>query len=305
MTSIIVNNKPIKRLSILLLIIFADISAFSQAPIDSMYLDFVVEDNIPVRPVTSLFSAGIGAAHLLDTYLSPLPYDGTHFSLSWQHFQATGFSPEKWVRQLQFDVDYNITHNPAGNHDNHALLGQAQWALMRQWRDIGSHDLRLAVGGETAIRGGILYTAHNSNNVVSGRVHWNIGATALAVYNFRIKRLPVTLSYQATIPVAGVFYSPDYDETYYEIYLGNHKNLAHFGWWGNRFDMENLVAADLHFGSTIVRIGYRNRFMTSWVNNLSVRERNHSFVIGIGGEILSLGYRKPLPGNAPRLSPLY
>ena len=262
-------------------------------------------DTAVIRPVTSIFSADIGGSHLLDTYLSPLHNSGMHVGMAWEHFQATGFSPENWVRQLELSVAYERNNSPAGNHHFHSLIGQGRWSLMRRWRGVGTPELQLMAGGMTALRGGIIYAPQNSNNVVSARVQWNVGLSGMAVYNCRIGRLPVTLSYQASIPVAGAFYSPEYGESYYEMYVGNHSGLVHFGWWGNRFDMENLVAADLHLGTTVLRLGYRNRFSTSWVSNLSTRERYHAVVIGLGGDILSLGYRKALPSNAKIVSPLY
>ena len=291
-----------KRLGIYLLLLIAAWHAGARADIltDSVTLEPKSE---VLRPVVSVFSGEVGAARMLDTYLSPLFYNGTHTGLAWEHQQATGFNPERWVRQLELQLDYNITHNPAGNHDNHALLMQGRWSLM--WRkQVATPGLQIIVGPETALRGGVLYSGHNSNNVVSARVHWHVGATAQAVYNMRIGRLPVTLRYQVVLPVAGIFYSPEYGESYYEMYVGNREGLAHFACWGNRFDMENLITADLHIGATVLRLGYRNRFATSWVNELSVRERNHALVIGIGGEILSLGFRKE-PAAAKTISSIY
>lgn len=262
-------------------------------------------DSTVLRPVTSIVSVSGGGSHLLDTYLSPLHNSGLHLGLAWEHFQATGFSPDNWVRQLELSASYERNNSPAGNHHFHSVTGQARWSLMRRWKGVLTPELQLMAGGQTALRGGIIYAPQNSNNVVSARVQWNVGLSAMAAYNFKIKRLPVTLSYQASVPVAGVFYSPEYGESYYEMYVGNHSGLVHFGWWGNRFDMENMVAADLHLGSTVLRIGYRNRFSTSWVSNLSTRERYHAVVIGLGGDILSLGYRKSLPRDARIVSPLY
>lgn len=262
-------------------------------------------DSTVLRPVTSIVSVSGGGSHLLDTYLSPLHNSGLHLGLAWEHFQATGFSPDNWVRQLELSASYERNNSPAGNHHFHSVTGQARWSLMRRWKGVLTPELQLMAGGQTALHGGIIYAPQNSNNVVSARVQWNVGLSAMAAYNFKIKRLPVTLSYQASVPVAGVFYSPEYGESYYEMYVGNHSGLVHFGWWGNRFDMENMVAADLHLGSTVLRIGYRNRFSTSWVSNLSTRERYHAVVIGLGGDILSLGYRKSLPRDARIVSPLY
>ena len=39
-------------------------------------------------------------------------------------------------------------------------------------------------------------------------------ATAMAAYNTRLSRLPITLRYQATMPLVGAFFAPDYGELY-------------------------------------------------------------------------------------------
>lgn len=262
-------------------------------------------DTKPLRPVASMFTADVGHASVLDSYISPITYGGTAVRLGYEAQQATGFSPEHWTRQLDLGVNYSNTHNPAGNHTMHALMIDGRWGMMRRWRNVLAQGLQLMAGGSTQLSGGALYNANNSNNVVSARVHWSLGFMGQAVYNTHIKRLPITIRYQVTVPVAGVFFSPDYDEAYYEIYLGNHSNLAHFGWWGNRFDMENLLAADLHLGSTILRIGYRNRIASSWINNINCRDISHSLVLGIGGEFMSVGHKKRTQPATNIISSIY
>lgn len=261
-------------------------------------------DSVVLRPAAGLFTVDVGGAVARDTYLSPLDYTGLDLRLGYEHLQATGFSPRKWVRQLEVGVDYVNATNPAGNHTAHALLAQAQWSLMRRWADVPWRGVQLMAGGMTGAAGGMLYNALNSNNVVSARAMWHVGATAQAVWNFKIKRLPVTLRYQVSLPVAGVFYGPDYDETYYEMYLGNRSGLAHMGWWGNRFDMTNLLTVDLRLGGTILRLGYRNTIARSHVRGITVHDYRNTLVIGVGGEFLSLGYRKPVPA-AQSVSAIY
>lgn len=259
----------------------------------------------PLRPVASMFTAQYGHGTDLDTYISPVKYGGHAIAINYEAQQATGFSPQHWTRQLSLGLDYNYTHNPAGNHTMHALLLDARWAMMHRWSNVATTGLQLQLGGMTQLRGGVLYNANNSNNVASARIHWNVGVQAQAIYNTHIKRLPITLRYQAALPVAGVFFSPDYDEAYYEIYLGNRHNLAHMGWWGNRFDLDHMLSADLHLGSTIVRIGYRNRINTSWINNISTRSIAHYIVVGIGGEFLSVGREKAASVNNNIISSMY
>ena len=121
------------------------------------------------------------------------------------------------------------------------------------------------------------------------KLHWNAGVTGMATFGTHLKRLPITLRWQAQLPVAGVFFAPEYDESYYEIYLGNRRNLAHLGWWGNRFDLDHQLTADFRLGGTILRIGYHGTIERSWANHLNTHITTHAIVIGIGGEFFTRG----------------
>ena len=238
------------------------------------------DDVLVVTPTRSMFTLNIGYASIHDSYLTPITYNGIDLGMSYEAMRDVRHG--KWLWQLQVGADYNYTENDARNNDIHLLLGDISFDMQRQWREVMTPRLDLSVGPMTQLRAGIAYDAVNSNNPVSVRAHWNAGITGMAKYNTRLWRLPVTLRYQAQLPVVGVFFAPEYDESYYEIYLGNHKNLAHLGWWGNRFDMTNYLGADLHLGKTTLRIGYRTRLEHWKVNNLKVHDVTHSLVLGIG-----------------------
>lgn len=245
------------------------------------------------RPVTTVFSVGVGRASVLDTYLTPVTYSGTHLRLGYSAMQATGFSPEKWVRHLQLGVEYGNVHNPTGINTMHALMVDGKWSLMHRWRM--SHGLQLMAGGMIGASGGAIYNGQNSNNIVSVKAHIGLGLAGAAVYPVHIKRLPVTLSWQVDAPVIGAFYSLDYDESYYEIYEGNRSNLVHCT-LPHRFELNSLVSADLHLGNTIVRVGYRFSTQSSRVCNISTDITSHSIVLGLGGDFLSVG-KKPTPAR--------
>lgn len=261
---------------------------------------------IVLRPVASVFMADVGHASLLDTYLTPVRYGGWHTRLAYERLQSMKFNPGNWVSQLEFGTDYSHVGNPVGNHTMHALMAEASWHMLHRWRlDRAIPGLQLMAGAGSELRGGGIYNANNSNNVVSVKIRWSVNASAMAVWNTHIGHMPLTLRYQATLPIAGVFYSPEYDESYFEIYVGNHSGLAHFGWWGNRFDMTNFVSADMHLGGTVLRVGFRNRIETSWIHHLNTQIFTNSFVIGVGGDIFSLGRNAGKHKSARIISSIY
>ena len=227
----------------------------------------------------SMFTVDIGYASVHDSYLTPITYGGMDLAMGYEAMHP--LRNDKWLWQLQVGADYNYVENDAKNNELHKLMGDISFDMQRQWRGAIAHRVNLSAGPMTQLRAGIIYDEVNSNNPVSVRAHWNVGAAGMATMDTRVWRIPVTLRYQAQLPMLGVFFAPEYDESYYEIYLGNHKNLAHLGWWGNRFDMTNYLGADLHLGKSTLRIGYRNRLEHWNVNNLKVHDVTHSLVLGI------------------------
>ena len=230
----------------------------------------------------SMLTVEGGYASVHDSYLTPITYDGMNLALGFEAMRPLRSRPDTWLWQLQVGADFNDVENPAQNNDIQRLMGDIAFDMQRQWRNALAQRVNLSVGPMTQLLAGIVYDDVNSNNPVSVRANWNVGVTGMASMETRVWRIPMTLRFQTQLPVAGVFFAPEYDESYYEIYLGNHKNLAHLGWWGNRFDMTNFLGADLHLGKTTLRIGYRNRLEHWSVNHLKVHDVSHSLVLGIG-----------------------
>lgn len=257
----------------------------------------------PLRPVAAAYTFEVGSAHLADTYISPLEYDGWSAAFRYERMQAMKFDPDRWIMRLSASVEVDRTQNPARNAVMWMGSIDASWGMLRRWRLPWS--LTLAAGGSTGVNLGCLYNDRNGNNPASAKAAWTVNATAMAAWNVTLGRLPVTLRYQPTVPLTGVFFSPDYGELYYEIYLGDDSGLAHCAWWGNYFAMENLLTADLRFGGTSLRLGYRNYILSTKVNYITTRVVTHAFVIGLSGEWLSLNPRHPFNRDARVISALY
>ena len=195
------------------------------------------------------------------------------------------FAPERWLMRLSASVGVDRSKNQAGNAVLWYAGVDASWGMTRRWMLLPR--LSAGIGGSTSLALGCLYMARNSNNPASARAAWTLDLTGYVNYGVTLRRLPVTLRYRATMPVIGAFFSPDYGELYYEIYLGNRSRLAHCAWWGNYFALDNQLTADLHFGDTSLRIGYRGKLLTTGVNNITTRAFTHCAVLGVSGEWIS------------------
>lgn len=302
MTAAVWNRAVVKCAVAVLIALLLPVAARAEG----VYADSVPAVGVVVeRPVNSSFMFDAGGAQILDTYLTPIKYSGLNLRIGYERLQAMKFSPHGWVSQIEAGVEYQKVHNAPGNHTMHSLMCEFQWGMMHRWRIDCMPGLQLMAGGGTRFRGGVIYNASNSNNPVSAKIHWSVNLQGMAVYNMRVGRLPLTLRYQVTLPVLGAFFSPEYGQSFYEIYLGDRGGIVHCGWWGNRFDMRNLLTVDLHLGRTSLRIGYRGQIETSYVNNLNYHFFTHSAIIGVSGEWLSL---RPGKGDVERariISALY
>ena len=243
-----------------------------------------------VRPAHRVIDVSAGAMTVRDTYLTPVAYDGVAVGIHLDHFQATGFAPERWVRRLELGIEYGGVHNPARRSNTmHSVTLSGQWSLARRWR---VKSLQPAVGAMTDLSLGALYNPAGSNNPVSVKARWGVGAVAMLGWHTRLAHRPLTLTGTLSIPVLGVWFAPDGYESYYEIYLGNREHLAHLAWWGNRFDLSASVAADWQLGGTTLRLVYRHTYETTSVRGLDTRMWRNTVGIGIGGDFVTLSPRR-------------
>lgn len=246
-----------------------------------------------LRPVHASYTASIGTGHIADTYLSPLRYSGLSLSLDYERHQAMRFDPEHWTMRLAASIEGMHTKSPSGNSTMWEGMLHVSWGMMHRWHLPAG--ITVAGGGSTGVNLGCLYSERNSNNPASAKASWTINLTGYAIWKHTFGKLPITFAWQPVIPVAGLFFAPEYGQLYYEIYLGERSGLAHFGWWGNYFAMENLVTADLHLGeSTALRLGFRSNLLSTSVHDITTRIYNTSFVIGVSGEWLSYSPSKKL-----------
>lgn len=255
------------------------------------------------RPVTSVYALEAGSAHLAQTYLSPLRYSGVALALSYERMQAMRFDPERWVMRLSGRLDGAHTHNnPARNASMWDLGLNVGWGMSRRWR---TGAWSFYAGGYTALEGGLLYVPRNSNNPVAAKASWTIGATAAVARHTSLWGKRLTLRYLAEMPLTGIFFSPEYGELYYEIYLGNHSGLVRGAWPGNFFRLNNLLTADIALGRTILRLGYRCNVSSTKTHDIVSRHIEHMAVVGIASEWISLSPSRKPDTKAEYISALY
>lgn len=239
----------------------------------------------PLRPVTSTWSLSVGGSQIADTYLTPLKYSGWHLGLGYERCQAMRFQPRRWVNSLRFGFEFDRAKNPSGNSVMYSAAISAGWLMLHTWKL--PYGIGIAFGGAADADLGALLLARNSNNPAQARASVTLSPQVSGYWSKGIWGVGARVK----VPLLGVFFSPDYGELYYEISLGNHKDLIHFAWLGSyrRFCGEAFV--DIRPGASALRIGYRADLLSFKANGLTGRMLTNSVVVGITCDFLSVNPR--------------
>ncbi|MDE5875370.1 MAG: DUF3316 domain-containing protein [Muribaculaceae bacterium] len=248
-------------------------------------------DSVISRPVTGIYSLEIGRINVLATYLSPLHYIGPRMGIAGEWSKALPFNPERMTMHFNGGAGVATLLNPA--HTARMLGADLNFRWGMSWRTSLPYGITMTLGGTVDLDGSVFYLMRNSNNPVEVMASVGLGLRGALARPFMIGRLPVLVRDVVSLPSLSVFFSPEYGETYYEIYLGNRKGLVHAGWWGNKFRIDNLLSFSLDFGRTALTLGYRFNADTQWANNLNTKVFTHSFVIGVIPGGLGLKHKKP------------
>ena len=237
-------------------------------------------DSIPEnRFTTHAMTFGIGTVNILDTYLSPQEYTGTQF-----HFMRETMRKTKWIKgkiSTQSMLQGNFSTTRTQSREGKELAGGVAWSIGWHYNWLPSPSLRLMAGGVIDMNGGFVYNTRNGNNPAQAKASTDIAASMIAIYKFNIKRHDFTARYQLNVPLAGLMFSPDYGQSYYEIFtVGNYDHNLCATSFFNAPSLTSLLSLDFAVSSTILRIGYLCDVRQSRVNSLKYHSWSHTFVMG-------------------------
>ena len=103
----------------------------------------------------------------------------------------------------------------------------------------------------------------------------------MAIYKLCLWNRIFTLRYQANIPFLGLMFSPNYGQSYYEIFsLGNYDHNICLTNTFQAFSINQLFSLDIPIYNALLRIGYLGSIQQNQINNL----KQHA-----GGQIVATG----------------
>ncbi len=250
------------------------------------------------RYITRATTFGLGYTNILDTYLSPQEYTGIEGRVARETIRMTKLFDGNVSLQNFFQSNISYTHNKTDNNNTFAGLVNWNYGLHYQFR-INEH-LKLLAGGLSDFNGGFIYNLRNSNNPASAKVYANIAASGMAIYRFKVKDYQMVARYQANIPVAGIMFSPNYGQSYYEIFtLGNSEGVIKFTTLKNQPSIRQLFSLDFPVFCSKLRLSYMWDVQQSKVNQLKTHTNSHIFLVGFVKDLYLVKNKKgnPLPAN--------
>ncbi|MDR0995655.1 MAG: DUF3316 domain-containing protein [Tannerella sp.] len=230
-----------------------------------------------LRVLQEATSIGAGFSQVKDTYLSPFDYTGWGLRILDERLTLR-YSKHFSVQQI-LSADISSTENPAENVNDFGAF--VDYFRAYPYRFIDGPAFKLLGGPFAHLLGGFLYNTRNGNNPLSAKVDLDLGASLLLFYTFRLGRLPLTLRYQADLPVGGIFFAPPYGASYYEMFNeGNVSDIVSLNSFHNKFALKNTLTLDIPIRHAALRIGILSSYYRTNAKELQTRIFSNTFTIG-------------------------
>lgn len=229
--------------------------------------------------ITSSRMIGVGGTNILDTYLSA------------EHFKGVGISfvatverkrpQRRWSTLMEHEANLSYVHDRANSRKELEGAYNFYWGKFYNW-SLFDHRLTLQAGALGNATLGFIYNTSNSNNPAQARFHLNIMPTGIASYKFTLFHKPMMVRYELNLPLAGVMFSPNYGQSYYEIFnRGNYDHNVVFTTFATAPEWRQMLTLDANLtGKWTLRIGYLGNYQQYKVNQLKQHVYTHRFLIG-------------------------
>jgi hypothetical protein len=245
---------------------------------------------------------GFGTSNIKDTYLSPFNYNGWGARILNERMKTISAGKGRYSRQQIINVDITSTRNPAENVNDFGTF--IDYSLSYHYRIPFGSSIKLLAGLSTHLMGGFIYNTRNGNNPLSAKVDIDLGISMIILYGLKVKDHPLTLRYQTELPFGGLFFSPPYGISYYEMFNeGNTSDVIAFNSFHNKFAVKNYLTVDIPIRHFTLRLGYLNSLYYSETNDINTHMISHSFMIGWVKEFIVLGGKRS--NNKSRVNSSY
>lgn len=231
------------------------------------------------KETANLFA--IGHARTLDTYLSPEHYSGVEArfirQVSWLR------EGKHWARQLTSQGFLTYTDTRSKDAKEIGGMYNFRFSWQRKFRPValgsGTLDVRAGAGPEAYV--GFLYNDRNGNNPAQARLAGRLTPEVDLSYRFQLAHKPQTVRWNIAFPLLGLQFSPNYGQSYYEIFTrDNYDHNVCLTWLGNAPTLTHRLTWSIPLRRTVLTVGYLGDYQQVKVNSLKYLSFTHAFVIG-------------------------
>ena len=248
-----------------------------------VYTALLAQSTDPQKVITRSTMIGLGTSNVLDTYLSQEHFTGP--GLSFLSTIERNRTNSRWSTLMEHEASISsVKDRPDIKHELDGAYN-FYWGRLYSWQ-LMDNRLKLQAGGLVNASLGVIYNTSNSNNPAQARAHLNVMPTGTAAYRFQLFKRPIVARYELSLPLAGIMFSPNYGQSYYEIFSrGNYDhNIVPTTFisapeWRHMLTVDIPLTAD--HSSVILRIGYLGNMQQSKVNNLRQHIYTHRILIGV------------------------
>lgn len=223
----------------------------------------------PCHIKVSCSTYGIAQAISHDSYLSDEYYGGGSLYYGHENFRYARTGTYTWKYRTGFSGILGTA--TFCDSYQHILMLNRTWSGYHTF-SFSNDDYRLMVGPMIELAGGAIYMPANSNNPLSAKLRTSLGASGIWLCRYRMSTKDIILRLQLDAALVGAAFSPEYGESYYEIFgLGNYDNTIKLTHPGNAFSWRATIAVDMPLGKkkrNTLRISYILENYQSELNGL-------------------------------------
>lgn len=239
-----------------------------------------LKDPGPQKVITNARMIGVGGTDILDTYISPEKYRGTELRYI-SHTTRMREWGTRVSRQIVHQGYLSRSENRSGDGTEIAGMYCFSYGAHYNW-NIAGGCINLKAGATLNADAGFLYNTRNGNNPAQARLAVSVAPSAAVTWRFEALKKRMALRYEVGAPLIGLMFSPNYGQSYYEIFnRGDYDHNIVPTTIVSTPSLRQMLTLDIPLGRTALRVGWLGDWQQAEVNDIKYHNYSNMLVLGI------------------------